>query len=98
MSTFASLSLPLDIMNHILSFNHTNDELYLLYFKSNGETYYKINWNADFLTELNALQHVRFIYPLYSSSVTLVNNRALYTQAKQYYYMYQKHKTYIRAS
>jgi len=81
-------------MNHILSFNHTNDELYLLYFKPNGETYYKINWNADFLTELNAVQYVRFIYPLYNTTITLVNNMALYTQSKQYYYIFfaKKHR------
>ena len=77
--------LPIDIMNYILSFNYNNDELYFSYFESTGEPCYKINWNADFLTQLDALQHVRFIYPLYSSSVTLINNRALYTQAKQYY-------------
>lgn len=72
-------SLPIDIINYILSFE---DTLYTLQFRQNTKIYYKLNWNASCLITIHALQYVRFIYP---TLPTTVCNRALYTQSIEYY-------------
>jgi len=72
-------SLPIDIINYILSFE---DTLYTLQFRQNTKIYYKLNWNASCLLTIHALQYVRFIYP---TLPTTICNRALYTQSIQYY-------------
>ena len=77
--------LPVDLINSILSFVSVEEDIYLLQFTQDLTPCYKINWKADFFISLASLQHVRFIYPLYNSSPTQVNNRALYIQSKQYY-------------
>lgn len=77
--------LPLDLINLILSFLSVEEDIYLLQFKPHLVPCYKINWKAEFFLSLSALQHVRFIYPLYTSSATTINNRSLYKQSKQYY-------------
>ena len=77
--------LPLDVINLIVSFLAFEEDLYMLQFTQDLTPCYRLNWKADFFMSLAALQHVRYLYPLYASLPTQINNRALYTQSKQYY-------------